>query len=280
MIKCPTQSLLFKIDNTIRNNLFTTWFASYLSSRQQFVQIKDKQSRLAAVKFGVPRGSVLGHVLFLLFTNDLPHCVTIPIRLFADDCVVYSTTETQHDQVNLNDNLRKIGNWCKEWQMTLNAEKTIFMSITRKRTPLEYNYQIDDTRLQRAQKYKYLGILFTPDLRWNTHIDYVCSKVTKALSLRRNLYGVPPDNKCPAYKTLVKLYGTVTHSSTAIKQQRYRLGARFIVIGIYNKYRPLSFVEQRALLESLDIRSIIDQFNLNHSDCFQVNTPDVVIGQS
>uniref|UniRef100_A0A6G5AAA0 Putative endonuclease/reverse transcriptase n=1 Tax=Rhipicephalus microplus TaxID=6941 RepID=A0A6G5AAA0_RHIMP len=166
---------------------------------------KNKQSRAVAVNSGVPQGSVLGPLLFLLYINDLPNRVTVPIRLFADDCVVYSRIETEHDQVNLNNNLQRIKDWCEEWQMSLNTEKTVFMTITRKKAPLDYNYQIGNAFLKRVQNYKYLGLWFTPDLRWNTHIDNVCSRATKALySLRRNLYTAPSDIKCLAYKTLVR----------------------------------------------------------------------------
>lgn len=167
------------------------------------------------------------------------------------------------------------------------------MSITRKKTPLEYNYQIDDTRLQRVQKYKYLGVLFTPDLRWNTHIDYVCSKATKALySLRRNLYGAPPDIKCLAYKTLVRpiieyskiVWDPYTQSNCNKIEKIQRLAARFI----FNKYRrhysPTELC-RTANLESLEIRSKIERlkflfqlihnhFKLHHSDFFQVNTQE------
>lgn len=139
-----------------------------LLSRQQFVQIKDKQSKSVAVNSGVLQGSVLGPLLFLLYINGLPNRVTLTIRLLADDCVVYSRIETQHDQVNPTNNHQKIKNWCEEWQMTLNAEKTVFMSITRKKAPLKYNYQIDNASIKRVQNYKYLGLWFTPDLRWNT----------------------------------------------------------------------------------------------------------------
>lgn len=240
--KVSHSKLLFKIDNMFKNILLTKWFESYLSCRQQFVQIKDKQSKSVTVNSGVPQGSVLGPLLFLIFINDLSNRVTVPIRLFADDCVLYSRIETESDQINLNNNLQKIKDWCEEWQMTLNADKTVFMSITRKKAPLKYNYHINNTTLKRVQSYKYLGIWFTPDLRWNTHVDYVCSKATKVLySLRRNLYSAPSEIKCLAYKTLVRpiieyskiVWDPYTQLNCNKLTKIQRLSARFI----FNKYR-------------------------------------------
>lgn len=291
--KVSHSKLLFKIDKTFQNNHLTKWFSSYLSCRQQFVQIKNKQSRAVAVNSGVPQGSVLGPLLFLLYINDLPNRVTVPIRLFADDCVVYSRIETEHDQVNLNNNLQRIKDWCEEWQMSLNTEKTVFMTITRKKAPLDYNYQIGNAFLKRVQNYKYLGLWFTPDLRWNTHIDNVCSRATKALySLRRNLYTAPSDIKCLAYKTLVRpiieyskiVWDPYTKTNCNKITKIQRLGARFI----FNKYRrhhsPTELCK-KAGLDSPELRTRIERlkflfqlihnhFKLNYSDYFQVNTQE------
>lgn len=88
----------------------------------------------------------------------------IPIRLFADDCVVYSRSQTEHDQANLNIHLPKIKDCYEEWQRTLNSEKQCLCPTTKKASAV-YNYQIDKRRLKHLQKYNYFGIWFTPDLR-------------------------------------------------------------------------------------------------------------------
>ncbi|MDJ1258139.1 MAG: reverse transcriptase domain-containing protein, partial [Candidatus Midichloria sp.] len=96
-------------------------------------------SGLAPVVSGAPQGSALGPLSFLIFMDDIRCYITVSIKLFADDCVLYKIV-TQRDQVLLNDNLLKIKQWCDERQMVLNFRKSVFMSITRKKQFPSYNY--------------------------------------------------------------------------------------------------------------------------------------------
>lgn len=239
--KVSHPKLLLKISAVFKNPAITKWFSSYLSSRKQYVKVGGSKSTMSPVVSGVPQGSVLGPLLFLIYINDLRNDISVPIRLFADDCVIYNKIETSADQVELNCNLEKIKKWCQNWQMVLNPEKSVFMSITRKINVLAYNYCIAGAELERVKEHKYLGLIFTPDLKWNTHIDNVCIKANKALwCLRRNLAIATPEIKSLAYKTLVRPvieYSkivwdpyTVTNCNKLEKIQR--LASRFI----FNKY--------------------------------------------
>ncbi|MDJ1257671.1 MAG: reverse transcriptase family protein [Candidatus Midichloria sp.] len=130
--KVSHPKLLLKIEALFRNTTITNWFRSYLSSRFQFVESGGNASGLAPVVSGVPRGSVLGPLSFLIFMDDIRCFITVPIKLFADHRVLYNNIVIERGQILLSDNLLKIKQWCEDWQMVLDPRKSVFMSITRK----------------------------------------------------------------------------------------------------------------------------------------------------
>lgn len=113
-----------------------SWISAYLTKRTQFVSISDCPSDEAPVTSGVPQGSVLGPLLFLIYINDIVVVITHPVqlRLFADDCVLFNEIKCHEDQVLLNSTLQRIHNWCQQWNMELNTNKTVSMRITKKST--------------------------------------------------------------------------------------------------------------------------------------------------
>lgn len=220
--------------------------------------------------FWSSQGSVLGPLLFLIFVNDLPKDITVPIRFFADDCVMYKTVRSPTDQSELNLNLQKIQNWCTIWQMDLNAAKTVTMTVTRKKRILNTTYSINDHELGRVEQHKYLGLLITSDLRWNLHVDSVCAKANKALwRLRRNLHHASPEIKCLAYKALVRpimeyakvVWDPYTTSNRTKLDRIQRLASRFI----FNKYQRCHSPTQLcklAHLEPLEQRTEYERLKL------------------
>lgn len=265
--KVSHPKLLFKIEALFKNPQITNWFCSYLSSRMQFVELGGCVSRPAPVASGVPQGSVLGPLLFLIFIDDIRCGISVPIKLFADDCILYNKIETKQDQLKLHNELLKIKHWCDEWQMELNPRKSVFMSITRKKHFLNYNYSIDNTDLLRVNEYKYLGVTFTNDLRWNTHVEKVSRKANQSLwYLRRNLASASPEIKTLAYKTLVRPvleYAkivwdpyTLTNSSKLDKIQR--LASRFIFNKYNHSHSPTELC-RLAELPPLELRTKCDR---------------------
>lgn len=104
----------------------------FLTNRKQFVYANNLTSSVSSVLSGVPQGTVLGPLLFLIYINDLPFTVTSAIRLFADDCVLYRPINTVADVSALQEDLFHIQDWCATWLMSLNVSKTVHISFHRR----------------------------------------------------------------------------------------------------------------------------------------------------
>ena len=105
------------------------WIPSFLQDRQQRVVVNGSHSGWVHVDSGVPQGTVLGPLLFLLFIIDLPRNITSPVRLFADDCILYRTVEKPEDAEKLQQDLDTLRRWEKTWQMEFTADKCFVMKV-------------------------------------------------------------------------------------------------------------------------------------------------------
>lgn len=205
--RVPHNKLIEKLKSIGINSQILSWVAAYLSNRTQYVYLNKSESDRLNVFSGVPQGSVLGPLLFLVYVNDVADCVEdgVTVRLFADDCVVYTSVHDVADQVRLNSSLRNIARWCDTWDLKINTSKTNCMSVTHKRSPLQFNYTLNGSEVFRTNSIKYLGITITHTLKWDVHIENTCTKAFRQLCfIRRKLSRAPPHVKLTAYKTLVR----------------------------------------------------------------------------
>ena len=183
------------------------WIQAFLSDRRQLVLCDGVKSQFAPVTSGVPQGTVLGPLLFLLHINDLPSVVdpNTSVRLFADDALVYRVINTIQDQVTLQQDFARLEGWAKAWGMVFNASKCYVMHIHRGNSTKSYFYQICGEFLSPVTNEKYLGVHITQDLSWSLHIDRVATKASQKLGfIRRNLRGAPAQCKQLAYIALVR----------------------------------------------------------------------------
>ena len=181
------------------------WIEAFLGDRTQSVVVDGCHSTTASVTSGVPQGTVLGPLLFLLFINDLPSVLDpgTKCRLFADDCLVYRAIHTIEDQIQMQRDLDALQNWSETWGMHFNAKKCNVMTLARG-VNLSYFYQLNNTILDRVNACDYLGITISENLSWTDHITANAKKANARLGfLRRNLKGCPQALKRTAYVSLV-----------------------------------------------------------------------------
>ena len=133
--RVPHKRLLRKLHHYgIRGHLHS-WITSFLTGRSQKVIVEGSESESAPVISGVPQGSVLSPLLFLLFINDLPDNIASNTRLFADDCIVYRTIRYHADQEALQEDLVRLAEWEDKWGMEFHPQKCSTLSVTRSRSP-------------------------------------------------------------------------------------------------------------------------------------------------
>ena len=167
------------------------------------VVVDGECSSETKVLSGVPQGTVLGPLLFLVHINDLPDCVTSNVRLFADDCLLYRTVKSQKDQEALQTDLKSLEIWADKWGMRFNAKKCYILSIHDK--GISKFYELNSHILKSVENNPYLGVILDKNMKWTTHIDNTTKKASSTLGfIQRNLKKCPQDCKRTAYVALVR----------------------------------------------------------------------------
>lgn len=252
--------------------LVLSWIECFLTNRSQFTVIDNFKSSSSPVLSGVPQGSVLGPLLFLIFINDLPNSILSSIRLFADDCVLYRRISSQNDQLILQEDLNKIVNWCSLWLMSLNISKCQYMCVTRKRQIINHQYSINSSALTQVDSYRYLGVTITNQLTWCAHITNLIKDCSKSLGLlKRSIFLSPVPVRKLAYETFIR---TKLEYASAIwnPHQSYLINsleavqnraARFIASN-YDRHVSISGIKSSLTIPSLILRRKISQLCLFH----------------
>lgn len=247
------------------------WLECFLTGRQQFVTANDTNSCLHPVVSGVPQGTVLGPLLFLIFINDLPNYVTSCIHLFADDCVLYRELTTEADARAIQTDINNISSWCQTWQMTLNVKKCKFMRITRSTCNLP-TYYLNSVALESVTSYKYLGIHIASNLTWKTHVEFIVHKANRMLGyIKRNFHSAPADTKLLLYKSLVRsqleyassIWDPGTNDLINQIEKIQNNAARFILSN-YNRTSSISAMKSNLNLVPLTFRRKLARLCLFH----------------
>ena len=200
--------LLFKLKrHGIRGNMLQI-IESFLSHRLQRVSINGQNSEWAEIEAGVPQGSVLGPLLFLIYINDLAEEVDYEIRIFADDTFIFQViSDSNTNPIILEQDLRKITNWANQWKMSFNPDITkqavevLFSnnSLNNTITPLIFN----NIPVKHVDETKHLGMVLDKKLTFDSHICEKIAKANQAIGIMKQLYTYVPRN---TLETIYKLY--------------------------------------------------------------------------
>ena len=197
--------LLYKLQHYGVKGTELNWFKSYLSDRKQFVEIEGVKSNQQTITTGVPQGSVLGPLLFLIYMNDINEASSaLNAILFADDSTFMSSINTvfpiqkidKQFENNMNIELEKIYNWLAVNKLSLNARKTKFMIFHTRGTKINYipNICINGISIEKVQNFNFLGLTINENMSWKSHVDKIANKLSKYSGILGRLKYFLPEN--------------------------------------------------------------------------------------
>jgi hypothetical protein len=184
------EKLLRKLENMGIRGVANMWFASYLMNRKQFMNIYDTTSSLANISFGVPQGSILGPILFLIYINDIYKATHLDVLCFADDTTIsFSSSHIDTLYNTMNIELDLLNNWFMANKLSLNVNKTkyiLFRPVSQHKEINNHSLTINNQQIERiintsnTKSFKFLGIHIDETTSWKFHIYHRCTKISRA----------------------------------------------------------------------------------------------------
>ncbi len=228
------------------------WFKSYLSNRQQCVEVNGHVSEFQVVRHGVPQGSILGPLLFLIYINDIvTTSPKIDFLLFADDTSIFLADKSLKSlESTLNEELSSVSNWLKANKLSLNIKKSNILVFRNKvtKTTETIDVKINGSPIEEKTYAKYLGLLIDNKLTFEKHIDHVLTKMKKGNGILAKLrYFVPEDSLRNVYFAHIQShlnYGSLVWGSAA----RYHINK--IIQSQKKSIKIMNFVRAREHIEA------------------------------
>ena len=202
--------LLFKLKcNGVCGNVFKL-IKSFLTNRHQRVLLNGQMSQWAKVTAGVPQGSILGPLFFLIYINDIPNGLKSDVKLFADDTSLFSLVNNPQSSAKiLNEDLDLINKWAFQWKMSFNpditkqAQEVLFSRKTSK--TIHPDLTFNNSVVQKASSQKHLGLILDQKLTFNQHLKEKFSKATKGIGVLRKLsHYLPRSSLVTIYKSFIR----------------------------------------------------------------------------
>ena len=201
--KVPHQRLLYKLKKLGLGGNILNWIESFLSARKQRVRVRRSYSQWTRVESGVPQGSVLGPILFILYINDLPDAIKSSCKIFADDTKLIKPVNNEDDAKALQQDLVSLQQWCDTWKLQFNPQKCHVLHIGKNN--IKHAYTINDQPVIAVDEEKDLGCMMDKSLKIETHVTYCIKKANKMLGLiKRTFSYLNKDIFLVLYKTYVR----------------------------------------------------------------------------
>ena len=213
----PHRRLIHKLRAYGLGECLLEWVKDFLSDREQRVVLGETVSEWASVTSGVPQGSVIGPILFLVYINDLPKVLLNICKLFADDSKLIANigkidSLDELAIVSVQNDINAISRWTKDWLMCLNASKCKVVHLGKENhKTLEPRYQIEDIKtgtmnpLSRSDCERDLGVSVASDLSWSVHIRTITCRANRILGQLKNTFTCRDTNLwCKIYTSLVR----------------------------------------------------------------------------
>ncbi|PFX24050.1 Nephrocystin-4 [Stylophora pistillata] len=200
----PHKHLISKLGRYGINGQILEWLGDFLQDRFQRVVLEGESSDWSMVYSGVPQGSIVGPMLFLLYVNDIPENLSCSSEMFADDTLLFNSDHPSSVHQPVCESLSQIVDWCKKWLLKLKATKSKCMKITRSRSVTPCSYNINSIPLEQVKTHKHLGVIISSDLSWKPHVLSVAAKANKILGLLKRTFGKSSEAISIGYKSMVR----------------------------------------------------------------------------
>jgi hypothetical protein len=198
-----------KLDHYGIRGMMKDWLIDYLRGRSQFVSYNNQASDHLPVTCGVPQGSILGPLLFLIYLNDLPQvCSRLSSVMFADDTTFFYQHSDLDTAVNVvNEDLCVFAEWLRVNKLSLNVQKTkcMYFTINPRARERELPVNIEGAPVATVKETKFLGVIVQNNLRWTAHVNYISRKIAKGIGVLSKVR-----HKLPQ-KSLISLYFTLVY---------------------------------------------------------------------
>ena len=199
----PHQRLINKLRSYGLGQNLTSWIANFLTGRTQRVIVEGTYSEWTAVESGIPQGTVLGPILFVLFINDLPDSVRSSCLLFADDAKIYTTVGECSGSNQIQHDLDELDKWANKWQMAFNSTKC--KSLHLGNNNIKHQYSMCNTTLAQTTAERDLGVNIDDSLKFHKHTSAVVNKANQIMAVIRKSFEHLDRTTIPLlYKTLVR----------------------------------------------------------------------------
>lgn len=196
-----------KLKSTKIDNLSFKWFESYLDNRYQRVLVKGMLSNIEPSNYGVPQGSTLGPLLYILYVNDMVKSINSGSMItFADDTVIINCGRVLNETIKSSEqNLERVSLWCRDHKLSLNVDKTKSMYFHKSNKIGEQrNLIFENQEIETVKEYKYLGLIINQDLNFNSHIKAQINSLNgKLYHFRKIRKYIPERTAIVIYKVLI-----------------------------------------------------------------------------